>query len=240
MLVVEIAAPPPVGGYAIAWHDERQADLEKLERRCAAIKGFLPSQGLSLDITSEYPEESSADHMIGRRARYTDIVLLGPDLLSEPLLRHKALEGALFRSGKPVLIVPKGFNADVKPKRVMIAWDSRLEASNAVSRSLDVLITAEDVHAVLIDPVEGDGGQGAEPGGDLATYLSRHGVKLTVDRLPSQGRSVAETLSRHATDMAADMLVMGAYGHSRIRERIFGGVTRSILERPPLPIIMAH
>ncbi|MEW9612858.1 universal stress protein [Shinella sp. S4-D37] len=240
VLAVEIAPPPPIGDYAIAWYDERQAGMEKLYQRCAAVKDFLSSRRASVDIASEYQEEAWTDDMIGRRARYTDIVLVGPDLLSHPLLKRKALEGALFSSGKPVLVVPQGYKADLKPKHVMIAWDSRLEASNAVSRAMDVLIAAKDVHVVLIDPLEGDGGQGAEPGADLATYLTRHGVKITVDRLPSQGGTVAETLRRHAVDTATDMLVMGGYGHSRLRERIFGGVTRSILEEPPLPVLMAH
>lgn len=78
----------------------------------------------------------------------------------------------------------------------MIAWDSRLEASNAVARALDLLSAADDVHVVLVDPIEGNGRQGAEPGADIAAYLARHGVKVTVDRLASQGRSVGDAL-RH-------------------------------------------
>ena len=75
---------------------------------------------------------------------------------------------------------------------------------------------------------------------DPARGLARHGVKVGVDRLPSSGRSVATVLKQHATDMDADLIVMGGYGHSRLRERIFGGVTRSMLEEPVLPILMAR
>lgn len=74
----------------------------------------------------------------------------------------------------------------------------------------------------------------------MAVYLARHGVKVTVDRLPPEGDSVADVLRRHAVDTAAEMIVMGAYGHSRLRERIFGGVTRSMIEDPPLPLFMAR
>lgn len=91
-----------------------------------------------------------------------------------------------------------------------------------------------------MDPVEGEARFGAEPGADAATYLARCGAKVTVDRLPSEGNTVASVLRRHAVDCAAEMLVMGAYGHSRLRQRILGGVTRSMIDEPPLPILMAR
>lgn len=244
VLAVALAAPPPIGEYAAvmsdAWLQERQADMDRLQKCAATATTFLASNPVSSDISSEYQEEAWADEAIGRRARYSDLLLLGPALSSQPLLKSKALEGGLFSSGKPLLLVPEGAAASLKPKRVMIAWDSRLEASNAVSRAIELMSTAENVHVVLVDPIEGDGGQGAEPGADIATYLARHGVKVTVDRLSSQGRSVADTLRQHTVDMAADLLVMGAYGHSRLRERIFGGVTRSMVEAPPLPVFLAR
>jgi nucleotide-binding universal stress UspA family protein len=82
--------------------------------------------------------------------------------------------------------------------------------------------------------------RGAEPGADAAAYLVRHGAKVTIDRLPSSNHSVAEMLRQHAVDSSSELLVMGAYGHSRLRERIFGGVTKSMLEDPRLPILMAR
>ncbi len=244
VLAVALAAPPPIGEYAAvmseAWQQERQADMDKLRKCTASATAFLASSAVSSDISSEYQEETWADEAIGRRARYADLVFLGPELSSHPLLRGKVLEGTLFSSGKPLLLAPQGAAASLKPKRVMVAWDSRLEASNAVSRAIDLLSTADEVHVVLVDPVEGDGAQGAEPGADIATYLARHGVKVSVDRLSSQGRSVADALRQHTVDMAADLLVMGAYGHTRLRERIFGGVTRSMIETPPLPVFLAR
>jgi nucleotide-binding universal stress UspA family protein len=244
VLAVALAAPPPIGEYAAvlseAWLQERQADINRLKQCTASATAFLASNPISSDISSEYQEEAWADEAIGRRARYADLVFFGPDLFSHSLLKGKVLEGTLFSSGKPLLLVPEGARASLKPKRVMIAWDSRLEASNAVSRAIDLLSTADDVHVVLVDPVKGDGGQGAEPGADIGIYLARHGVKVAVDRLSSQGKSVADTLRQHAVDMAADLLVMGGYGHSRLRERIFGGVTRSMVEMPPLPVFLAR
>ena len=244
VLVVALAAPPPIGEYAAvvsdAWLQERQADMDMLQKRTAVVTALLASSPVSSDVSSEYPEEAGADDVIGRRARYADVMLLGPELLSRGILKSKAIEGALFSSGKPLLLVPEGSAPTLKPKRIMVAWDSRIEASNAVARSLDLLSDADNVHLVLVDPLEGETGQGAEPGADLATYLARFGVKVTVDRVPSQGRTAAATLRQHAIDISADLLVMGAYGHSRLRERIFGGVTRSMIDEPPLPILMAR
>lgn len=243
VLVLAVAVPPPMGDatmVAEAWVQERQADLTRLEERVASITRHLAGSALAADVASEYPDLAAVDDVVGRRARYTDLVVVGPDLLASEVLRSKVVEGALFASGRPVLLLPEASRATLRPKRVAVAWDSSLEATRAVREALDMLIAADDVRLVLIDPLAGESGQGAEPGADAAAYLARHGVKVAVDRLPSSGQSVATVLARHAADMNADLLVMGAYGHSRLRERIFGGVTRSMLETPPLPILLAR
>lgn len=244
VLVVALAAPPPVGAYAAmvsdAWVQERQADMERLTRRVEAVTSFLVTRDIPADVASEYPETAWADDVIGRRGRYADLTLIGPELLSRGRLREKAIEGALFSSGRPALIVPDGARATLKPKRVMVAWDPRIESSRAVREALHMLAAAEEVRLVLVDPEVGEFAHGAEPGADAAAYLARHGVNVSVDRLPASGRSVAEVLRRHAVDVAADLMVMGAYGHSRLRQRILGGVTQSMLDEPPLPILMAR
>jgi nucleotide-binding universal stress UspA family protein len=96
------------------------------------------------------------------------------------------------------------------------------------------------VRLVLVDPVTDEIDHGEEPGADIATYLARNGVTVSVDCVPSGGNSVAHVMRRHAVDMGADLMVMGAYGHSRLRERIFGGVTHSMLKDAAIPILMAH
>jgi nucleotide-binding universal stress UspA family protein len=244
VLVVALAAPPPIGGYAAvisdAWLAEREADRKALEERTQEVSTFLAVSPVSADVSGEYQETAWADETIGRRGRYADLTVLGPGGLSSGALKDKVIEGALFHSGKPLLLVPQGRAATMKPRRVMVAWDSRMESSRAVTQSMSFLVSADRVHLVLVDPMEGDLEQGAEPGADAAAYLARHGAKVTVDRLPSQGRTVASVLAQHATDIAADLLVMGAYGHSRLRQRIFGGVTSAMIEKPPLPVLMAR
>ncbi len=244
VLVVLPAASPPVGEYAAvvsdAWLLERQEDAKAIDARVKMVSAFLADHGISADVTGEYPELAWTDQAIGRRARYADITVLGPELLESEVLRDKAVEGALFSSGRPLLLVRRGMHASLKPKRVTVAWDASIEASQAVHGAIDLLAAAQEVRLAIVDPVEGEWGQGAEPGADVATYLARHGAKVTVDALPSQGRSIADVLCRHATDASADMIVMGAYGQSRLREWIFGGVTHSMLAAAPVPLFLAH
>lgn len=244
VLVVVLAAPPPVGEYAAmvsdAWLEQRQEDIKQMQMRTAAVSKYLAGSPLSSDLSSEYQEVAWADEAIGRRARYADLTLIGPEMLSRGTLKEKVIEGALFSSGKPILLVPEGAKPTLKPKCVMVGWDSRIEASCAVRDSLELLASADEVHVTLVDPVEGFDGHGEEPGADIAAYLARHGIKVIVDRLPGQGHSVASVLSQHAADVSADLLVMGAYGHSRLRERIFGGTTRSMLNDAALPVLMAR
>ena len=244
VLVMALAAPPPIGEYAVVvsdgWMQERQADQRRLKARTEEISAFVAANPVSGDVVSDYAEVGWADEMVGRRARYADLTLAGPELLASETLRQKVVEGALFWSGKPLLLVPEGVRPTLDPKRVLVAWDTRIEATRAVREALELLAAADEVRLAIVDPIEGERSHGEEPGADVATFLARHGVKVTVDRLPSENHSVADVLRRHAVDTDAGMLVMGAYGHSRLRERIFGGVTRSMLENPPLPVFLAR
>lgn len=243
-LVLIMAAPPPIGQVAAMlsddWMEERQNDIARLTVRAEAISKLLSDMPVSADLVSEYPEEAGADEAIGRRARYVDLTVLGPDLLARSRLRKKATEGVLFHSGKPLLLVPSGTKPTLAPKRVMVAWDASLEAVRAVREAVELLAGADEVRVAIVDPVETGGGHGEEPGADIAAFLARHGAKVAVDRLPSGDRGIADVLTRHAADCASDLFVMGAYGHSRLRQRILGGVTQSMLQEPPLPILMAR
>lgn len=243
VLVMALATPPPMGdavAVADAWVHERQSDLAKLASRTSEISALLAATSISGDARSDYPEIGWAAETVGRHARYADLVLIGPELAAVPSLKDRVVEGVLFHSGRPLLLVPTGAEVTLTPKRVVVAWDARLEAARALRESLEMLISADEVRLALVDPVPGERLHGEEPGADAAAFLARHGIKVVIDRLPGEDRPVADVLRRHAGDMAADVLVMGAYGHSRLRERIFGGVTRSTLENPTLPIFMAR
>jgi nucleotide-binding universal stress UspA family protein len=244
ILIVALAAPPPMGKHATAlsgsWLEERAAGFARLKARVERVTALAAKTALSCDVDSEYPEFASADRVIGRRARYADLTVVGADLLEDSDLKGPAIDGGLFESGRPLLIVPAGSKPTLQPKNVLLAWDARVEAARAAHEAIELLAGAVYVHVTLVDPESAFGRDGPEPGADIGAYLARHGVKVIVDRLPSAGQAIADVLRQHAVDICADMIVMGAYGHSRLRERIFGGITRSMIDEPPLAVFMAH
>ncbi|MEF0944226.1 universal stress protein [Rhizobium sp. BR 362] len=243
-VLVTALAIAPVGGYgevsSSAWAEERERELKKLGEEVAATKALLQSSNISFDVDRLFTEYGWVDNEIGERARYADLTLVGGGLLAQNDMRWRILNGALFHSPAPILIVPKGRLASLQPRRVLVAWDSRNEASHAVRAAMEQLTAAEKVHVVIVDPRASTRGTGEEPGAELAVFLARHGVHVSVDILASGGRTTADTLRQRAVEIGADMMVMGAYGHSRMRERIFGGTTRSMLEAPPVPLMMTR
>lgn len=242
VLILGIEAAPPIGEFATMtsdlWLQEREEVAKRLEVCVEKTQAALARIAISSDVDSGAGEPALIDKLVGRRSRYADLIVIGPEMLANETLKSRVIDGTLFSSGRPILLVPAGVKVNPAPKRILVAWDAKVEAARAAREALALLIRADEVHLVMVDPSIDK--HGDEPGADAATYLARHGIKVVVDRLPSEGRSVAEVLNRHAVDTKADFLVMGAYSHSRMRELIFGGVTSSMLENPSLPLFMAR
>ncbi len=177
---------------------------------------------------------------VATRVRFSDLAVLpkpygeGRGVELEP-----ATESALFEGSTPALIVPQSAKPQPRPKRIMVGWNESTEALTAVRAALPLLSAAEVVHVVVVDPPT-HGPSRSDPGGLLSQYLARHGVRVEIDVLSKTLSRLSDILLRHASDMDAEMIVMGAYGHSRFREAIFGGATRTMLEDATLPVLMAH
>lgn len=237
-------APVPIGGYGVLssneWMLEREAELASIKTRQEKVRSLINAYGLSADIDTEYSHKDWLDDMIGRRARYSDLIVIGPDLMLQPQLREPAIEGALFHSSRPTLVVPSGSKATIHPKKIVLAWDGGIEAVRATHEAIDMLVGADDVHLSTVGHMSSGHENRIGQGGGLAAYLKRRGVNLTIDQLPAGRKTIAEILNEHAATLGADMLVMGAYGHSRLHERVFGGVTRSMLAAPTLPLFMTR
>lgn len=170
-------------------------------------------------------------------ARYADLVIAGQPEPNEPL--GKAFAGELLLSaGRPVLFVPYAGRFPDAGKRVLVAWNASREAARAVSDALPLLIRADSVEVAAFDPAAGDHGE--RPGADIALYLARHGVKATAARQSAPGVELGAQILSRAADSGADLIVMGGYGHSRLRELVLGGATRSVLEAMTVPVLMAH
>lgn len=243
LLVIGVAPPPPTTPYGIVsndiWASEMQEGQAAVRARAKAIAARLAG-GPSCSVDAQYVDRGSISTLAARHARYADVTLITPQAEGVALQQSWVTNGALFESGRPVVVLPRGECAFPEARRIVIAWDASVEASKAVRDALDFMKRAEKVDAVLIDPVPSFDGHGAEPGADLAAYLGRHGIPVTIHRLPLEGKDVAEVLQRTAGDLEADLIVMGGFGHSRLRQRIFGGTTISTLRHTATPVLMAH
>ncbi|MES0038667.1 universal stress protein [Mesorhizobium sp. M0046] len=232
---------------AIARLDKRFRQIERfsqdtasLEKTSREIHKLLRATWRCYDVDIANCDQASVGDAVRQRALCTDLTIVGPALLNDTSLGPLVINGSLFDTGRPVLVVPKGADPTLSPRRVLVGWDSRAEASRAVRGALDLLSGAEEVRVALVDPEAACTGSGAEPGADIAAYLTRHGARVSVDRLASAGKPVATVLAQHAIDTSANMIVMGAYGSRRLRERLFGGVTRWMVGKPPLPLFLAR
>jgi nucleotide-binding universal stress UspA family protein len=181
---------------------------------------------------------ADAPAMLARMARRFDLSVIaqpGPD---EPALGRLLVEAALFESGRPVLIVPYIQTAGLKLDRVMVCWDGSRSAARAVGDAVPFLARAKATEIVMVsgEPVKSN----EPPGADIAHHLARHGAKVEVKRMVSTEIDVANTILSHAADASVDLLVMGGYGHSRMREFLLGGVTRGILASMTVPTMMSH
>ena len=178
--------------------------------------------------------------LVAHRTRFSDLVVLprpyGPGRSHDS---EAIAEAAMFDGDVPVLIQPDACDFPEDVATVLVAWNESNEALTAVRAALPFLQQADTVNITIVDPPQ-HGPERSDPGGALSQWLSRHGVRAEVSVLSKTMPSVCDVLTRHARDIGADLVVMGAYGHSRFRESIRGGATRNMLELAEVPVLMAH
>jgi nucleotide-binding universal stress UspA family protein len=178
--------------------------------------------------------------MVGMRARFCDLVIQSRPYGRGALPTQEAVvEAALFDGNSPVLVLPDAPLPNDFPRRITVAWNQSNEALNAIRRALPLLKAADDVCVAVVNPPV-HSPERSDPGGMLTQMLARHGVRCEVVVLAKTLPRVSDVLMRHMTDSASDLLVMGAYGHSRLREAILGGATRNVLENTEFPVFLAH
>jgi nucleotide-binding universal stress UspA family protein len=185
--------------------------------------------------------EADALDAVALQARYTDLIVIGQQNAEWPSGVYRDFERSVpLAVGRPVLVVPYAFERRPVGHRVLVAWNASREAARAVTDALPLLKRAGQVHVVAFEPEKSGAAHGAEPGADIALYLTRHGVKVTVSRYDAPDVDVGNQLLSRAFDLSADLIVMGAWGRSRLREFILGGVTRTLLESMTVPVLMSH
>jgi nucleotide-binding universal stress UspA family protein len=202
----------------------------------ARFESAVRTAGVSAEVRTIDGSISEAANQIAQMARRFDLAIVAqPD---RKAAYEIVGETVLFDSGRPTLMVPFVQKAGLKLGRVLVCWDGSRAASRAVADALPFLKRAGDIDVLI---VAGDRGKSDEvPGADLGQHLARHGLKINVRRITSPDIGIAETILSTAADSSADLLVMGGYGHSRLREFVLGGVTESIIGAMTVPTLLSH
>jgi len=221
------------------------------ERATRALDGFeqqVRAAGVASFEQRVLDDEAAGG--ISLLARYADLVVISQYNAKDksPSVMRDFPAYVLLHSGRPVLIVPYApplplLAPPAAARNVLISWNASKEASRAVSAALPLLQRAGQVHVAIFDAQVHAAEHGEQPGAELTHYLARHGVEARLHLLDGGGLrhgDIGEALLSQAADLSADLLVMGAYGHSRLRETILGGVTRTILQSMTIPVLMAH
>lgn len=225
-------------------HDEIRAAQRRIrgELRAIARAGYEEALRATGFERAEWREtEADALGQVALHARYADLTIIGQQEDDSGSGVDKRLQADLpLAAGRPVLIVPYIQKEAQVGRRVVVAWNASREAARAVHDALPMLAGAQHVHVVTLGRAGPFNGHGEDPGADIALFLTRHGLKVTVHRDPTAKGDYGGQLLSRAFDLSADLIVMGAWGHSRLQERLLGGVTRTLLESMTVPLLMAH
>lgn len=237
-VVLEIVPPASfMGEYpydimAEAIEQARDAAEQAYQRVAAAAPATVQTELVVIQAIAGQARED-----FGRLARHFDLSIVGQGGQDGGDDDELMAEGALFASGKPVFIVPNIHKGPAKLGKALVCWDGGINSARAIAGSIDLLKRAGKVEIVTI---AGRNLPNDElPGFNITRHLTRHGVSATLKKLPA-AQDVGETLLSYAADSGADFMVMGAYGHSRLREFVLGGTTRTILNSMTIPVLMAH
>jgi len=215
---------------------------EQGQRNVQHLRSRMEKETISSEVRLVESLYEEPFHVAAHCAHYADLSIVagsGGDS-SEADTTHAYLGSLLIESGRPVMVVPQGCRTAMLPRRILAAWKPTREAARAFHDALPFLCNAESVDIIIVNPIGGDRGHGEQPGADIATHLSRHGVKVNVVVLPAERVDISVALLRHAGEIGADMLVAGGYGHSRFREWALGGVTRELLTNATIPMLFSH
>lgn len=217
--------------------DELRQSLAMIEKH---FRQKAEAAGINHDVRSELGSAPPVGTLV-RNTRHVDLAILGQADPNDTVSGENAMtEDVVLGCGRGVLLVPYIGAPEGFGRHVMIAWDASREAARAVADAMPLLEQAERVTIAIVSAHEDNDALNRLPATDIATHLARHGISVEVKVLVDSGIGVASTLLSRVSDEGIDLLVMGAYGHSRLRELILGGVTRSILKTMTVPVLMSH
>ena len=228
------------GGAAVAAVMGYEQD-RALERASAAISVFeveakLAKIAYGTRALAAVPAE--AEEAIGAFSRFYDLTIVSQPDSSFSTYDNLIPQGVLFNSGGPMLMVPYIHKGPLDARHVGIAWDGSRLAARAVRDALPFLAATHAVTVIAVNEVRSDAGERSSDG--IVSNLARHGIKARIERLTAERGNVHGTILSIAADSNIGLLVMGGFGHSRLQERILGGVTRGMFESMTVPVLMSH
>jgi nucleotide-binding universal stress UspA family protein len=231
--------PTVVDGLSAGWIDAQRAEsLAAAQQAAARFEEAVRREGVSAEHRIVESSLGAAPNRFARIARHFDLSVVNqtaPDLaVPDDLL----IEAALFESGRPTLLVPYIQRDALKLNHVLVCWDHSRNAARAAADALPFLARSNKVEIVIVS--HRDAKYDDLPGAGIAEHLARHDLNVELKRLVAADMDVSNTILSYAADCGADFLVMGGYGHSRLREFILGGVTRGMLQSMTVPVLMAH
>jgi nucleotide-binding universal stress UspA family protein len=237
--VFDYLTPSVVGGGipASVLADIRASAEQPAREAMKAFDAMASAAGVAFEAARFDGGEGEFEELAAR-ARLCDVAIVGQEDPERPEGDRRAvIETLLFSAGAPTLVVPYIASGQHRGAKIAVAWDGGRPAGRSVRGAMPFLAAAESVSVIVVD----DGSRFVgEPGADLALFLARHGLPVTILRVPPVERDVAAAMLNVVSDEGFDMLVMGAYGHSRFRQFVLGGTTRDILETMTVPVLMAH
>jgi nucleotide-binding universal stress UspA family protein len=213
-----------------------QAQLERIEAdHRAHFEDIVRRHGIRSE--SEWRSLPYLSSDVGVHAYYADLVVIArPESAGQTA---GLAESLVLSSGRPIIMFPPRGTVS-RVRRILVGWNAKRESIRAVADALPLLVKTEAVEVLVVDHERHAAGHGQEPGADIARHLARHGAEVEVRRLSSGGKDVGRLLLSQAAAFGADLLVMGAYGHTHLREWMFGGVTRTVLYEAGLPVLMSR
>jgi nucleotide-binding universal stress UspA family protein len=227
---------PPYDAYSGVF-DEIEAEQS---RRIAAVKALVEHAPIAVEVRAVTDAPAYLNRAASIEGRYADMLLVGgPSAFENPKLRRRSVEAALMSSTGPILILPDDSQLE-RVRHVVLGWDASAEARRAAKDLLPVLDPGAHIDIVAVDALPSETGHGPSPGTDIARHLARHGFDVEVHQQSSVGRTVSGALEEFTASCGADLLAIGAFAHSRVRDIFLGGVTRHLLQDVRMPLMLSR
>ena len=238
-LPINVHGGLPFGGPTEAeiWSREIAATKSSLDGATRAAQTLLVDTGCKGEVRPIVCAEAEISEAVAQSAKFADYVFIASNIRDEKDLYRSLAHGVLFES--PIALLLNALITD-RYDHVLVAWNDSLCAARAVHSALPLLRQSEKITVACVDPLPISQGQPFEPGAALSTWLSHHRCNVEVAQIPSGGKDISACILERARDLGADLIVAGAYSHSRMRQAIFGGTTRTLLEQDSQPVYLAH